>query len=110
MKLGATRLTDSEWEKYMKEGKCFRCGKKGHRVNQNNSDGHLQKAILPCPFIARERRGLSREKITQQKTHKKKRTSALHSRYNALEETHRSEESDRKNSSVRRLEQKNIRT
>jgi hypothetical protein len=26
MKLGATRLTDSEREKYMKEGKCFRCG------------------------------------------------------------------------------------
>jgi hypothetical protein len=27
MKLGATRQTDSEREKYIKEGKCFRCGK-----------------------------------------------------------------------------------
>jgi Retrotransposon gag protein len=33
MKLGAIRLTDSEREKYMNEGKCFRCGKKGHRAN-----------------------------------------------------------------------------
>jgi hypothetical protein len=31
-------------------------------------------------------------KITQQKKDKKKRTSALHSRYNALKETHESEE------------------
>jgi Ty3 transposon capsid-like protein len=43
MKLGATRLTDSEREKYMKEWKCFRCGKKGHRANQHNADGSPPK-------------------------------------------------------------------
>jgi hypothetical protein len=43
MKLGATRLTASEREKYMKEGKCFRCGQKGHRANQHNADGSPPK-------------------------------------------------------------------
>jgi Retrotransposon gag protein len=33
MKFGTARLTDSEREKYMKEGKCFRCGQKIHRAN-----------------------------------------------------------------------------
>jgi hypothetical protein len=39
MKLGAARLTDSEREKYMKGGKCFCCGQKGHRADQHNADG-----------------------------------------------------------------------
>jgi hypothetical protein len=43
MKIGAARLTDSEREKYMKEGKCFRCGQKGHRANQHNVDGSPPK-------------------------------------------------------------------
>jgi Retrotransposon gag protein len=43
MKLGATRLTGSEREKYMKEVKCFRCGQKGHRANQHNADGSPPK-------------------------------------------------------------------
>jgi Zinc knuckle len=61
MKLGATRLTDSEGEKYMKEGKCFRCGKMGHRANQHNADGSPQKTRLPWPFNTRVRNELSRE-------------------------------------------------
>jgi hypothetical protein len=43
MKLGVARLTDSEREKYMKDGKCFRCGQKGHRANQHNADGSPPK-------------------------------------------------------------------
>jgi hypothetical protein len=63
MKLGATRLTDSEREKYTKERKCFRCGKKGHRSNQHNADGSPpKKTRLPWPFTARAQRELSREK------------------------------------------------
>jgi Retrotransposon gag protein len=43
MRLGATSLTDSEREKCMKEGKSFRCGRKGHRANQHNADGSHPK-------------------------------------------------------------------
>jgi hypothetical protein len=47
MKLGVARLTDSEREKYMTEGKCFRCGQKGHRANQHNADGSPHKTRQP---------------------------------------------------------------
>jgi hypothetical protein len=61
MKHGATRLTDSKRERYMKEGKFFRCGKKGHRANQHNADGSPQNTRLPWPFTARVRNESSRE-------------------------------------------------
>jgi hypothetical protein len=92
MKLGATRLSDSEREKYMKEGKCFCCGKRATGPTSTTRMGHPQKARLPWPFTARVRRESSREKSNTTENDKKKRTSALHSRYDALKETHESEE------------------
>jgi hypothetical protein len=92
MKLGAARLTDSEREKYMKEGKFFRCGQKCHRANQHNADRSPQKARQPWPWTARKRRKLPRENKNRKQNDKKRRTSALYSRYDALQETYCSED------------------
>jgi hypothetical protein len=93
MKLGATRLTDSEREKYTKERKCFRCGKKGHRSNQHNADGSPPKKLdFPGHSPPGHKESYQERKITQQKNDKKERTSALHSRYDALKETHERDE------------------
>jgi Retrotransposon gag protein len=83
MKLGAAVLTDSEQEKYMKEGKCFRCGHKGHRANQHNADGSPPKTRQPWPWTARERNNYREITKTEQKNDQQKRTSALYSRYDA---------------------------
>jgi hypothetical protein len=61
MKLGATRLTDSEREKYMKEGKSFR-GKRAIEPTSTTRMGQPRKSRLPWPFTTRVRRELSREK------------------------------------------------
>jgi Retrotransposon gag protein len=92
MKLGAARLTDSEREKYMKEGKCFRCGQNGHRPTSITRMGHPKRLDSPGNGPPGKEENYGERTKREQKNGKKKRTSALYSRYDAFKETHGSED------------------
>jgi hypothetical protein len=94
MKLGSARLTDSELEKYTKEGKCFRCGQKVIGPTSTMRMGHRQKAIQPWPWTARERRKLPRENKNRNEKRQKETYLRIIFSVDAMKEKHGSEDDE----------------